>query len=399
MHHYAYKAMDATGKLARGRLAASSAIELEHSLKRLGLDLISFRPARNQRAFLGGPNLHDQALFCFQMEQLLHAGVPLLQALDELHGTMDNPVLRLALAHLKLAIEGGQSLSQALSQHEHCFPRLIVNLIHIGEVTGRPPEIFRHLAATLSWHEEIAKKTQRALVYPLFVFVVVFASAAFLLVYLVPQMAVFFKTVGQSLPLHTQLMLAASDHLGHYGWHWLCAFASVIAAATWAIAVFPTAHRVWDGAKLRLPVIGPLLHKSIMARFTRYLALMYQTGLPLIDALEHCRGAAGNLVVASHIEMAIDDIRSGQAMSDSLQQRGIFPPLVIRMLHIGETTGNLDTALNRVSEYYDRDIQHSIETLLKLLEPTLTLLLGGLMALVMLSVLGPIYDAISEIRL
>jgi type IV pilus assembly protein PilC len=399
MRHYAYTAMDATGKLARGRLAANNAFELEHNLHRLGLDLIAFRLTTARKLPFRNISRHDQALFCFEMEQLLHASVPLLQAFDELQFATENALLRLTIGQLKLAIEGGASLSQALFQHQHCLPGLLVPLIHIGEVTGCLPEVFGHLAATLSWHDEMSKKLHHALLYPTLVLATVFACAVFLLVYLVPQMAAFFKSSGQPLPVHTQVLLTASEHFARHGWHWLLGIMASVASAAWIVARFPAARNYWDRFILRLPVIGALLQKSLMARFARYLALMYQTGIPLLDALKHCRDAVGNLEIASRLDLAIGDIQSGTTMSNSLQKIGIFPPLVVRMLHIGETTGGLDTALNRVSEYYDRDIRHTTETLLRLLEPVLTLLLGGLMGLMMFSILGPIYDAISEIRL
>jgi len=227
---------------------------------------------------------------------------------------------------------------------------------------------------------------------------VVLASAAFLLGYLVPQMAMFLKSLGQDLPWQTQALMAFSTWLQH--WWWLCGATVVtsIGSAIVCIRSIPAASLYYDMLKLRLPLVGGILQKAVMARFSRYFALMYRAGIPILDALLSCRSIVGNEAVAQRLDLAYVRISEGEPMSQCFNSLELFPPLVVSMVRIGENTGALDEALLKVCEFYERDVRNSIDSLLKLLEPALTVLLGGLLAALMFTVLGPVYDAMTGMR-
>lgn len=401
MPTFSYKAVDQTGKATHGQIDALNEIDLELRLKRVGLDLITFRLSSTRSSLLSRRkvSLQDLVIFCFQLEQLTSAGVPLLEGLVDLRDSTTNPNFQKTIGSMVSSVEGGKMLSQALAEHPDVFNRVFVSLVKAGEQTGRLPDIFRHLADTLKWQDELIAQTRKLLVYPLFVLVVVMAAAVFLMVYLVPQMVSFLNNMGQALPLQTRILIAVSNAVVEY-W-WLMLGLPVLVAMAFGIAIHRSqeARYRYDFAKLRLPVTGDILNKIILARFSRYFALMYQTGIPVLDGLRNCEEIVDNRVVAEALNRALHQINAGESMSDSFRNVGLFPPLVVRMIRVGESTGGLDKALLNVSYFYDRDVNESVEKLLKMIEPALTVVLGGILALIMFSVLGPVYDSFSQLKL
>jgi type IV pilus assembly protein PilC len=401
MPTFVYKAVDQTGKPAQGQIEALNDIDLELRLKRMGLDLVTFRIAKKQPSLFGGLNvsLQDLIMFCFQMEQLTHAGVPMLEGLADLRESTTNPAFREVIGQLASAVEGGLLLSQAMAQHPKVFNNVFVSLIKAGEQTGKLAEIFDNLAATLKWQDELKAQTKRLVAYPLFVMVVVLGATGFLMTYLVPQMVGFLKNMGQQVPLQTQIMIAISQAMVNWWWAFLGLPVLAALAVSFLLNKNPAARYRFDYIKLHLPLTGTVLQKIIMARFARYFALMYQTGIPILDSIKTCQNIVDNRVVADGLERAYQQINAGESMSESFHNLGLFPPLVVRMIRVGESTGALDTALLNISYFYDRDVKDSVEKMLKMIEPMLTILLGGLLAMIMFSVLGPVYDSLSKLKI
>lgn len=397
---FLYKAVDQTGKSVQGQMESVNDIDLELRLKRMGLDLVTFREASKRHSLFGGPSasLQDLIMFCFQLEQLTRAGVPILEGLADLRDSTPSPAFREVIGQLVSAVEGGLMMSQAMAQHPRIFTQVFVSLVRAGEQTGRLAEVFDNLASTLKWQDELVAQTKRLLAYPLFVMVVVLGATAFLMTYLVPQMVGFLKNMGQEIPLQTKIMIAVSNALVNWWWVFLTVPILVFVAVVFAIKSSPEARYRFDYIKLHLPVTGDVLQKIIMARFARYFALMYQTGIPILDSIKTCQDIVGNRVVADGLERAYQQINAGESMSESFHNLGLFPPLVVRMIRVGESTGALDTALLNISYFYDRDVKDSVEKMLKMLEPALTVVLGGLLAMIMFSVLGPVYDSLSKMK-
>lgn len=397
---YLYKAVDKEGKPAQGQMDAINEVDLELRLRRMGVDLITAREASKRQALFGGPkaSLQDLIMFAFQMEQMTRAGVPLLEALAELRDSTPNPSFREVLSQLVAGVEGGQMLSQVMAQHPKIFTEVFVSLVRAGEQTGQLTEVFDNLSNTLKWQHELMAQTKKLLAYPLFVMVVVLGATAFLMSYLVPQMAGFLKNMGQDLPIQTRFMIAASDILVNYWWAFIIVPIILVSVFILTLKQSEEARYQFDAIKLKLPITGDILKKIIMARFARYFALMYQTGIPVLDAIKTCEGIVSNRVVADSLSRAHQQISAGEQMSESFHNMGIFPPMVIRMIKMGESTGALDKALLNIAYFYDRDVKDSIDKMLKLIEPALTVVLGGLLALIMFSVMGPVYDSMGNMQ-
>ncbi|HWU82308.1 MAG TPA: type II secretion system F family protein [Methylophilaceae bacterium] len=401
MPTYNYKAVDQKGLPAQGQLDASNDIDLELRLDRTGLSLLTFREAKKSAPVFNTNKvgLQDLVMFCFQLEQLSSAGVPLLEGLTDVRESTLNPYFQKIIGAVVSEVEGGKMLSQALAEHPRVFSDVFVSLVRAGEQTGKLPQVFENLATTLKWQHELISQTKRLIAYPLFVLFVVLGAVVFLMIYLVPQMVSFLGNLGQELPTQTKVLIFISGVFVDY-W-WLLLALPIVAVLGVGIALKRSARfrYQFDYMMLHLPVTGPILHKIIMARFARYFALMYETGIPVLDAVKTCQDIVANRVVADALERAHQQINAGDSMSESFRNAGLFPPLVVRMIKVGENTGALDKSLANIGYFYDRDVNESIEKMLKLIEPALTVVLGGILAFIMFSVLGPVYDSFSKLKL
>ena len=401
MASFNYKAVDHLGRPAFGQIDAQNEVDLEIRLQRMGLDLITFRAAKKSTSLMNRNKVSNQDLvmFCFQMEQLSSAGVPLLDCLQDMRENNTNPYFQKVLGAVSAEVEGGKVLSQALAEHPNVFSEVFISLIEAGEKTGQLPVVFNNLFETIRWQDELMSQTKKLLTYPAFVAVVVFAAVAFLMTYLVPQMVGFLKNMGQELPLNTKILIATSNVIVNYWWL-ILGIPIVLAIGLYSIVKSdPVARYRFDLLKLNMPVTGPILHKVIMARFARYFALMYQTGIPILDAIKISEKIVGNRVVADALSRVQTQINAGDAMSESFRNAGLFPPLVVRMIRVGENTGALDKALLNISYFYDRDVKDSMEKMLKMIEPALTVILGLILGFIMFSVLGPVYDSFSKLKI
>jgi type IV pilus assembly protein PilC len=397
---YAYKAIDSNGKNILGRAEASNLFDLEQRLARMGLDLVSGAPSSQKSRLIGGTKIKRQELinFCFHLEQLSSAGVPITEGLIDLRESLDSPRFREVVGGLVEAIEGGRTLSQALADYPEVFSRVFVSLIRSGEQTGRLPEVLKGLSDSLKWEDELAAQTKKLLMYPAFVGSTVMLVVFFLMIYLVPQMTGFIRNMGQEMPLQTVLLIAVSDFCVHYWW----AMVLVPVAAWFGIKVAarsnPAVAYALDHYKLTVPLIGPILRKIILSRFASSFAMMYSAGITVLDAIRSAEEIVGNRPLENALRTVGQQIAEGKNMTTAFQDANLFPPLVLRMLRIGESTGGLDTALLNVSYFYNREVRESVARLQAMIEPALTLVLGAILGWVMLSVLGPIYDTISKTK-
>jgi type IV pilus assembly protein PilC len=398
---FEYKAVDKSGTPARGALDAINEVDLELRLRRMGLDLITFREIAQSAGGFGGSGKvtrRDLITFCFDMEQLTRSGVPLLDGIRDLRDSIENLRFREVLTTLLEDMEGGRVLSQAMSQHPYVFDNVFVSLIRAGEQAGQLTKVFESLGNTLKWQDELASQTKRLVMYPILVLIVVIGVMLFMLTYLVPQVVQLLKTMGIALPLQTRFLIFVSNAVINY-WPFIFGVPTALAVAlTVMIRQSPKVQYLWDYAKLRLPVIGPILQKIIMSRFTNFFALMYQSGITILEAIKTSEDIVGNRVIADGLMRAGQQINSGDSLTDTFQNLGMFPPLVIRMMRVGEATGALDTALMNVTYFYNRDVKEAVDKGLAMLGPMLTIGLGGMLAFIMWSVLGPVYDILGKIK-
>lgn len=397
---YSYKAINTQGKTSKGLQDAANEIDLELRLRRMGLDLIHAKVDEKRTSF-GAKKIKRPELITlfFNMEQLTRAGVPLLESLADLRDTMSDPKFREIIAGMVESIGNGKKLSQAMAEHPEAFDKISVNLIHAGEASGRLPEVFLHITESLKWQDEMASQTKSMLIYPAFVGTVVVAITFFLMIYLVPQLVSFIKGTGQDIPFQTQLLLATSGVFVNY-WYVILAL-PVVAFGAFKLALIynPGLQYHLDNLKLNLWPIGPILRKIILARFANTFAMMYGAGITILDCIANSRDVVNNQFIAKSLEQVIQEVESGKNLTQSFKEAGIFPPLVVRMLKVGEATGQLDVALRNVSYFYDRDVKDSIKKVQAMIEPTMTITLGALLGWIMLAVLSPIYDIISKVKM
>lgn len=399
MGMYAYRAIDAQGLITRGRMPAVTAHELESRLNTSGLELLKARPI-NAWSLLGSRvSARDLISFCLHMETTLQAGLMVTEALEDQVDGADSGHFRDALSAILQAVREGTAMSTALASFPSMFNDTFVGMVRSGEESGRLGDAFQKLGENLRWQDDLNRQLKKLMLYPAFTITVLVAVTLFMLLYLVPQLADFIVSMsGEDLPFQTWLLLQMSVFVQAF-WHWL------LVAPFAAVIIFFLVRRIGgavartkiDALKLKLPVIGPILRKILLSRFCALMAMLYQSGLPVIQSIMIARDAIGNRAMAASIDAAITEIEQGKGITEAFSATRLFPSLMTRMIRIGETTGEVDKGLRNVSQFYNRDVEEAIDRVQAMIEPTLTLILGGILAWLMMSVLGPIYDLLSRI--
>jgi len=398
---YEYKAIDKTGRPARGGVDAVNEVDLELRLRRMGLDLITYQQVdRRASTLAGGGKITRQDLinFCFDLEQMIRSGISIIDGLRDMRDSVDSPRFRNVLTAMTEDVEGGRVLSQCMANHPEVFDAVFISLVRAGEQTGQLPEIFKNLADNLRWLDELISQTRRLLILPLLTLVVVLGVLVALLIVLVPQIAQLFKSMGLALPVQTKVLIAVSGFMTQY---WYVVFGLpvvVLVALILVVQRSPRAAYMWDYAKLRLPLVGSTLQKIILSRFANIFALMYRSGITVLDAIKACEDVVNNKVISDSLVRAGQQIAAGESLTETFRNLGVFPPLVIRMLRVGENTGALDTALMNITYFYNRDVKESVDKAQKMLGPAMTLVLGGMLAFVVWAVLGPVYDILGKVK-
>jgi len=396
---FAYRAIDAEGRISTGNLDASNVIDLELRLRRLGLDLLTFEGVKRSTAARTRKVSREELItFCFHLSQLLKAGVNIIEALTDLRDTVENAGFRQVIASLLEDIGGGLKLSEAMASHGYCFDNVFVALVRAGEQSGQMTEVLDELSENLKWQDEMASQAKKALVYPLLVFVVIIAVIFVLMIVLVPQLAATFKTLVPTLPRETEVLIFISNIFVRW-WYLLLGIPAAIVIGGLAFARGnEKAQRTIDEIGLKLPILGDVRQKIILARFSTYFALLYKAGISVLDCIQICEKIVGNRVMEEGLQRVGRSISEGQGISLAFTATKLFPPLVLRMLRVGESTGALDTALLNVSYFYNRQVRDSISRMQTLLGPATTVVLGMLIVAILYSIFLPIYDVISKIR-
>jgi len=398
---YQYKAIDKAGRPARGGVDAINEVDLELRLRRMGLDLITFKQVDRRastRASGGKVTRQDLINFCFDLEQMIRSGISIIDGLRDMRDSIENPRFRDVLTAMTEDMEGGRVLSQCMANNTEVFDNVFTSLVRAGEQTGQLPEVFKNLADNLRWLDELISQTRRLLILPLLTLVVVLAVLVALMIVLVPQIAQLFKSMGLALPTQTKVLIAISGFMTQY---WYVVFGLPVVVAMVLVTVVRSNSRaayMWDYMKLRLPLVGATLQKIILSRFANVFALMYRSGITVLDAIKTCEGVVNNRVISDSLVRAGQQISAGESLTETFRNLGVFPPLVIRMLRVGENTGALDSALMNITYFYNRDVKESVDKAQKMLGPAMTLILGGMLAFVVWAVLGPVYDILGKIK-
>jgi type IV pilus assembly protein PilC len=402
MPDYKFRTIDAKGKIRSDTMVASNPMELEKRLGSMGFDLLSYKEQHKtvKKA------LHSKAIsrrelinFTFHIEQLIQSGVPLIDSLKDIRDSIEYSRFTDTLQTVIDDIEGGKTLSLALAEHPYIFDKVYVTLVKVGEETGQLAEVLHDLGETIRWQDELVSQTKKIMIYPTIVGVIVFMVVAFLMMYLMPQLVPFIKNIGSDIPLHTRILIDVSNVFVDY-WYIIFSLPIVIYFAIRALAKHDSRVRYMiDGLKLKVWLIGPLVSKIKLARFANYFAMMYSSGITVLDSLEISKNMVDNVVLEDSIEQARNNISDGVIISKSFETVGVFPSMIVRMLKVGEDTGAMDQALLNVSYFYNREVKESIEKIEPTILPILTVFLGGIMMWIMVAVLGPVYDAVSGVKI
>ena len=396
---YLYKAMDADGKVIKSEQQADNEIELEDFLEKESLDLISYRIKKPSLISFEKQKLERKEVITMlvQLEQLTKSGVPLIEGLKDLRDSYPKGYFKKILSQLINSIEGGKTFSAALREFDKDFDTTFVALIAIGEESGELPKILNDMGRTYRWLDELMGKMTKILIYPAIVCFIVLLVTLFLMIFLVPDIVVFVKDMGSTIPMHTHALIATSNFLIHYWWLLLILTVGGVVLLKVLAKKFIAVSTYLDLVKLKIPIFGDAILKIKLARFASYMALLYASGITIIRSLDICRALMSNKVIENAIDDVKQSIAEGKSISQSFDEAKFFPPLVVRMVKIGENTGNMDEALYNVNEFYNQEVDEAINKIEPAIGPLLTVIMGALLGWVMLSVLGPVWDAIGSI--
>jgi type IV pilus assembly protein PilC len=401
MQAFQYKAVDSTGRPSTGKMDAANIADLEMRLQKLNLDLVNYKDLgeTGSKISVGGIKRRELITLCFHMEQTSKAGVPILESLEDLRDSSENPRMREVLSAMFEAIQGGKTLSQSMRDYPMVFPEVFTSLVEAGEQSGEISAVFFELGESLKWQDEQASMTKKLLMYPLFVGTVVTGVIFFLMIYLVPELLSFIKTMGQEIPIHTKILIFVSNAFINY-WYLMIGIPTVAGIAlSIGVKTNPEIHYKVDELKLKIPYVGPILRKIILARLAGFFAIMYSSGITIVECIKIGEKIVGNKAMEKAIHHVGVQITDGVTLSNSFESAKLFPPLVLRMIRVGESTGALEVALQNINYFYTRDVKESIDRLQAMIEPAMTVVLGAIIAWVMFSILGPIYDLITNIKI
>jgi type IV pilus assembly protein PilC len=398
---FKYNAIDASGKFIQGSLDAGNVQDLEFRLEKMELDLVKFKQKQHGSDLFGKNkvNRRDLINFSFYLEQLTRSGIPILEGLTDLRDGEENPTFRDIITGVIEAIEGGDTFSEALGHYPKIFDHVFVSLIKVGERSGKMGDVLVDITNTLKWQDELLSKAKKIMTYPAIMGSLVFTVIMFMMIFIVPDIMGALVGLGGKIPFETRALMATSNFLVNY---WYLVIATPIATYFTLSYFYQTSSKAkfkLDGIFLKLWLIGPISEKIKISRFTRYFALMFASGITVLDAINLSKSVVSNAVLEDGIDRAWQQISEGGSISESFKNIGIFPPLVVRMLRVGEASGQMDKSLKNVSYFFDRDINDSIDKMEPIIQTSMMAAIGLIVMWLALSVLGPIYDTISTVDL
>jgi MSHA biogenesis protein MshG len=402
---YSYTGRSMRGDVIEGRLDGETADQIAARLLGAGITPIDIGLASERNSSLkqvwrtlggGKPRTVDLMMFSRQMYTITKAGVPLLRGLKGLQSSTHNDILRDALADIVLSLESGRDLGTSFARHADIFPPLYVNMVRVGEATGTLDTALLRLCDYLSSEQDVHDRVKSALRYPLIVVAAVILAIGIISVKVIPAFAPVFKVLGDKIPMPTRIIMGASSVTQHYWWAMLLAAGAVFAAARSYVRT-DAGRYAWDRAKLRLPIVGNLIQQSILARVTRSLAICLSAGIPALQALATIARTTGNEYMSEGILRLRDTVERGDSISRAAATVGLFPPLVLQMIAVGEETGELAELLAEVAEHYRRDVDYQLKNLSAVIEPVLIVAVGGVVLVLALGVFLPMWEMFGKV--
>jgi len=399
MPNFAYTAVDYTGKQLRGRLKAESLHVAEQQLREQGLHVQQMSPAAaGIGARLGGlkrVKLRELVIFSRQFATMINAGMNLMKCLDVLRGQTGDERLRETIDAVRQDVQAGQSLTDALSRHPGVFSPLYVNMIRAAEAGGILDQILNRLAAYLEKEMETSTKVKSAMVYPTIVLLFAVGMTGVLVFFILPKFRAIFEDLNVDMPITTKLLLNSSHYAVKYFYVPPIVLVGTIVGYK-AYAKTPQGRYQLDSLKLKIPILGDLIRKVAISRFTRTFSTLVRSGIPTPAALDIVAATAGNKVVEDVILQAKKNVMQGEKLSTPLMIGGVFPDMVTQMIAVGEETGRLDEMLSKVSDFYETEIDAAIKGMTSIIEPVLIVVMGGIVGFVAVSVISPIYSLVGQ---
>jgi len=405
MPSFKYSARDGNGRTVSGIVSAKSQADAIADLRRRNLIVLDVRQsaskskdAKGQRGGFGGlikvrPGVNKEQLVLFtrQLSTMISAGVPLLESLEVLHEQADTPQFRCLLDSVIDGVRAGSDLSTALEKHDKLFPTIYVSMVRAGEVSGQLDDILVRLAEYLEASAKLKRDIKAAMTYPVISLVLVLGITGFLMIGIVPKFKEIFDSLDVELPGLTQAVLGVSlalkNHLG------LVALGCVGVFGMFLVWKRSTrGKRTWDWIVLHVPVFGPLFQKVALSRFSRTFATLIKSGVPILGALEIVSETAGNQIISEVVDAAKDNVRQGHTLAEPLMESKVFPPMVTRMVQIGEKSGSLEQLLEKISDFYDDQVNAAVKTLTSMIEPIMIGIMGFLVGGIVLAVFLPIFE-------
>jgi len=397
MPAYKYKARDKFGKAVNGVMEASSSEMAAGHLDGLGYIPVSIKEKKKDIISLGflrgdrGVGLEDLILFSRQLSTLVSAGIPLLRSLDALSEQTENKRMKEVIDTIRNDIQGGSTLSDALGRHPKVFSALYIGMVHAGETAGTLDEILDRLAGLNEHEKDTRSRIKEATRYPKIVVISISAAFIVLVNFVVPRFAKMFSNFKATLPLPTRIMIGISHAFREYWFVMIIAASLVILGFRWYKNT-EFGRLKWDGLMVRIPVFGPLFLKITMSRFTNILGMLIRSGVPILDALKIASATTGNVVISREVDKLRESVREGSGLSRQLRQSGVFTPMVVQMISVGEESGKMDEMLAKVSQYYELEIEYTIKNFATLIEPALIITIGGMVLFLALGVFLPMWD-------
>ena len=399
--YYAYTGRNARGELIKGRIEGNDSGAVADQLLTTGITPVDIQQAAGagrrggsvlkSSLFAAPVTLVDLMLFSRQMYTLLKSGVPIMRALAGLEESMINPSFKTVLADLRTSLDSGRELSASMRRHPQVFSNFYVNLVRIGESTGMLQDVFLRLYEHIEFEKEIRERIKSALRYPLFVVAAMVIALIVINIIVIPAFAKLFQGFNAQLPLMTRILIGISEFTVHY-WPLLLALAGGAAYGFHLWKNTASGKYTWDRLKLRLPVAGPIINKATLARFARSLALSMRSGVPVVQGLTAVAGVVENDFLADRIEKMREGVERGESVLRTSANAGVFTPVVLQMIAVGDETGELDDLLLEVAELYEREVDYDIKTLAAQIEPVLVVFLGVIVLILALGVFLPIWD-------
>lgn len=408
---FRYQAIDTTGNNITGTMIAPDEPALESKLKDIGCWLVDAsadrqapmvdKAAKSQRGWLSwwsGFRRREVIDFCTLMAFQTKVGVPLVQALEVAGMECENPRFQDVLVGVRRHLEGGLLFWEALEKYPRAFTPHFIAVVRAGEQSSNLPETFRDMKAHLEWVEQMIGDVRQASLYPLIVLTVVSGFVLFLFTNIIPKFSALLASVKVPLPLITVIIFGVSDLILKTWWMWLPLMLFLTLGVQIGRRVSKDFARVTDRAKLKLPILGELNQMLAVSRFAQNLAILYRSGLPILQALNLCRGLVGNVVVEDAVASIEENVKAGSTISEAIRRQPVFPAMLLRMVIMGETTGNLDAALQNVSDYYNQVIPRRLKKIFTILEPALIVFLVFTVGAVALSIFLPILSLMDHIK-